>query len=146
MGSGRLETSLKTLASELGVSSAVRFLGQVPGGRCYFKAFDLFALTSDHEPFGMVLLEAMAAGVPVIGTNCGGAPEVIGDAAHLFDQLMPGALANLLANQTGLSREALEAQAALQLEKLRTMFSDEAVGMQFWRYLKKMGEGTRCRE
>jgi glycosyltransferase involved in cell wall biosynthesis len=84
MGSGRLEAQLKALAVELGVTEAVRFLGQVPNGRRYFKAFDVFALTSDHEPFGMVLLEAMAAGVPVLASDCGGAPEVVGRADALF--------------------------------------------------------------
>ena len=84
MGSGRLEQQLKQLAVDLGVEDSVRFLGQVPNGRRYFKAFDLFALTSDHEPFGMVLLEAMAAGVPVIATNCGGAKEVVSDPEYLF--------------------------------------------------------------
>ncbi len=84
MGSGRLEAQLKALATELGVSDSVLFLGQVPNGRHYFKAFDVFALTSDHEPFGMVLLEAMAAGVPVLATDCGGAPEVIGEPNALF--------------------------------------------------------------
>lgn len=85
MGSGRLEQQLKQLAVDLDVADSVRFLGQVPSGRRYFKAFDLFALTSDHEPFGMVLLEAMAAGVPVIATNCGGAKEVVSDPECLFE-------------------------------------------------------------
>lgn len=84
MGSGRLEARLKALAAELGVSDSVRFLGQVPNGRRYFKAFDVFALTSDHEPFGMVLLEAMAAGVPVICSDCGGGPEVVGELGMFF--------------------------------------------------------------
>lgn len=85
MGSGRLEQQLKQLAVDLDVADSVRFLGQVPNGRRYFKAFDLFALTSDHEPFGMVLLEAMAAGVPVIATDCGGAKEVVSDPECLFE-------------------------------------------------------------
>lgn len=84
MGTGRLESALRALALELGVSESVRFLGQVANGRRYFKAFDVFALTSDHEPFGMVLLEAMAAGVRVLATDCGGAPEVIGNTEALF--------------------------------------------------------------
>lgn len=96
MGSGRLEGGLRKLADELGIAAQVRFLGQVPNGRRYFKAFDVFALTSDHEPFGMVLLEAMAAGVPVICSDCGGGREVVegvgrvfplGDAAALADAL-----------------------------------------------------------
>lgn len=84
MGSGRLEQQLKSLAVELGVAESVKFLGQIPYGKRYFKAFDLFALTSDHEPFGMVLLEAMAAGVPVITTDCGGAREVVENPAFHF--------------------------------------------------------------
>ena len=96
MGSGRLEQQLKQLAIDLGVADSVRFLGQVPNGRRYFKAFDLFALTSDHEPFGMVLLEAMAAGVAVIATNCGGAKEVVSDPEYLFELGDVKGLANLM--------------------------------------------------
>lgn len=96
MGSGRLEQQLKNLAVELGVADSVRFLGQVPNGRRYFKAFDLFALTSDHEPFGMVLLEAMAAGVPVIATDCGGAKEVVGQSQSLFSLGDAAQLAGML--------------------------------------------------
>lgn len=84
MGSGRLEPSLRALASKLDISERVRFLGQVPLGRRYFKAFDVFALTSDHEPFGMVLLEAMAAGVPVVASDCGGAREVVEGVGKIF--------------------------------------------------------------
>jgi glycosyltransferase involved in cell wall biosynthesis len=84
MGSGRLEPPLRQLAQELGVAEQVCFLGLVPRGRRYFKAFDVFALTSDHEPFGMVLLEAMAAGVPVICTDCGGGREVVQGVGRVF--------------------------------------------------------------
>lgn len=100
MGSGRLEQQLKQLAVDLGVADSVRFLGQVPNGRRYFKAFDLFALTSDHEPFGMVLLEAMAAGVPVIATDCGGAKEVVSTASARFPLGHSDCLGILLINQT----------------------------------------------
>mgnify|MGYP001773073734 CR=1 FL=1 len=84
MGSGRLEEPLRRLAKDLGIADQVRFLGQVPQGRRYFKAFDIFALTSDHEPFGMVLLEAMAAQVPVICTDCGGGREVVEGVGRVF--------------------------------------------------------------
>lgn len=108
MGSGRLEQSLKTLAQELGVENSVRFLGQVPNGRRYFKAFDLFALSSDHEPFGMVLLEAMAAGVPVIATNCGGAKEVVDNPDYLFELGDVAGLAQLLAQRPSAEANNLE--------------------------------------
>src|SRR5690606_18283758 len=65
-GKGRLEEELKALAESLDIAEHVIFLGQVPNARRYFKAFDVFALTSDREPFGMVLLEAMTADLPII--------------------------------------------------------------------------------
>lgn len=117
MGSGRLEQSLKNLAVELGVADSVRFLGQVPNGRRYFKAFDLFALTSDHEPFGMVLLEAMAAGVPVIATDCGGAREVVGTSEKLFK----------LKDQEGLACLLLENIEEQELVEVNSLFRDEFV-------------------
>ena len=83
-GRGPLESELKEQAERLGAGANIRFLGQIPDARRYFKAFDLFVLSSNHEPFGMVLLEAMAAGVPILTTDCGGAPEVVGDTGLLF--------------------------------------------------------------
>ncbi len=106
MGSGRLEQQLKNLAVELEVADRVRFLGQVANGRRYFKAFDLFALSSDHEPFGMVLLEAMAAGVPVIATDCGGAKEVVEDAADRFSLGHVQQLQSLLLSKSKSSLDA----------------------------------------
>lgn len=96
LGQGRLENELRTLAQALGVARSVLFLGQIPLARNYFKAFDLFALTSDHEPFGMVLLEAMAAEVPVICTDCGGAKEIIVDPQRRFPLAQTEALAQCL--------------------------------------------------
>ncbi|WP_417316108.1 carbamoyltransferase C-terminal domain-containing protein [Cycloclasticus pugetii] len=55
LGKERLEQRLKGQASLLGVSDQVVFMGMVPEARRYFKVFDAFALSSDHEPYGMVL-------------------------------------------------------------------------------------------
>jgi glycosyltransferase involved in cell wall biosynthesis len=85
MGEGRLKESLISLADSLNIKDKVLFLGQVPRAINYFKAFDLFALTSDKEPFGLVLLEAMVAKVPIIASNCGGAVEVVADKSCLFE-------------------------------------------------------------
>ncbi len=132
LGTGRLEQDLKTQARELGIADKVLFLGQVPDARRYFRAFDVFALSSDHEPFGMVLLEAMAAGVPLLATACGGAREVVegvgilfplGDAEHLAQGL--GHLAAMDQQQRGQCAE-------LMLERLHARFSDQAVRTAFW--------------
>jgi glycosyltransferase involved in cell wall biosynthesis len=132
MGSGRLETSLKELARELSVAEQVLFLGQVPGGRRYFRAFDVFALTSDHEPFGMVLLEAMAAGVPVIGSDCGGGREVLEGVGVLFPLTDAAALAAALRHMAELDDEQRTLCASHMLQRLETHFSDRAVREAFW--------------
>lgn len=133
LGKGRLEQDLKELALELGIADRVLFLGQVPEARRYFRAFDVFALSSDHEPFGMVLLEAMAAGVPLLATACGGAKEVVegvgilfplGDAEHMAQGLQH------LAAMDELQRRRC---AELMLDRLRERFSDRAAREAFWR-------------
>ena len=131
MGSGRLEQQLKQLAVDLGVADSVSFLGQVPNGRRYFKAFDLFALTSDHEPFGMVLLEAMAAGVPVIATNCGGAKEVVSDPACLFE----------LGDETGLQKLLLKANTSTLSRNKLNLFTDKSVVNTFQKVIQQWDLG-----
>jgi len=64
-------------AEVLGVSSRVRCLGKVDDVAAALRAADLYLLPSQTESFGLSALEAMATGVPVIGTNVGGLPEVV---------------------------------------------------------------------
>ena len=132
MGKGRLEQDLKELAKELGVAEQVKFLGQVPDARCYFRAFDVFALSSDHEPFGMVLLEAMAAGVPLLATACGGAKEVVEGVGILFPLGDADHLAQGLQHLAQLDDAQRLACAQLMLARLHERFSDQAVRDTFW--------------
>ncbi|PLX93371.1 MAG: glycosyltransferase [Desulfuromonas sp.] len=128
MGSGKLETSLKQLAVELNISEHVIFLGQVPQGRRYFKAFNVFALTSDHEPFGMVLLEAMSADLPVICSDCGGGREVVSGCGTLFP-LGDGAA---LAEKLVALHNSDQNQSLTSIRERLAMFSDDTVRRQFW--------------
>jgi glycosyltransferase involved in cell wall biosynthesis len=133
MGTGRLEQDLKELANELGIGARVRFLGQVADARRYFRAFDAFALSSDHEPFGMVLLEAMAAGVPLLATACGGAKEVVEGVGILFPLGDAEHLAQGLAHLAALDDSQRQACAELMLQRLQERFCDRAVRDAFWR-------------
>jgi glycosyltransferase involved in cell wall biosynthesis len=132
VGTGRLEAELKTLAETVGVGSSVYFLGQVAEARRLFKAFDIFALSSDHEPFGMVLLEAMAAGVPVVSADCGGALEVLEGCGIFFRLGNELALSDVLIKTSRQGLEALAAQRESMANALRLRFSDTAARQRFW--------------
>ncbi len=132
MGSGPLETDLKALVKSLGINDQVIFTGKVAEGRKYFKAFDVFALTSDHEPFGMVLLEAMAAGVPLICSDCGGGAEVVKEVGLLFPLGDKAALAKALINSLEIEETVLMAMS----NKLNSFFSDGAGKTHFWQIPK----------
>ena len=136
LGKGRLEQDLKELAMELGIGSQVLLLGQVAQASLYFKAFDAFALSSDHEPFGMVLLEAMVAGVPVLATSCGGAREVVEGVGILFPMGDAEHLAQGLVHLSRLDAEQALSCAELMQQRLRERFSDDAVRSVFWRLLQ----------
>lgn len=87
LGKGKLEQELKELVSELELQHRVHFLGFVANARNYFPAFDSFVLSSDYEPFGMVLLEAIAAKLPFAVTDCGGAKEIAEHCGGLMFEL-----------------------------------------------------------
>jgi N-acetyl-alpha-D-glucosaminyl L-malate synthase BshA len=76
-GPQRLETEAE--AERLGVSSDVLFLGKVEAVADLLRAADLYVLPSSLESFGLSALEAMACGVPVIGSRVGGLGEVVRD-------------------------------------------------------------------
>jgi L-malate glycosyltransferase len=64
-------------AARLGVQEDVQFLGKIEAVAPLLAGADLFLLPSDRESFGLSALEALASGVPVIGTDAGGLPEVV---------------------------------------------------------------------
>lgn len=133
MGTGRLAEQLKSLAKELGIAEHVLFLGQVEEARRYFRAFDVFALSSDHEPFGMVLLEAMAANLPIICSDCGGGREIVKDVGILFPLGDEQLLAEALTRMSQLTPQQLQSCYDAMQVKIYSHFSDESVEQVFWR-------------
>ena len=79
IGDGPLRAELEHCAQHLGLGETVRFLGRVEDVRPWLHTFDLVVQPSLREGQGLALLEAMAAGCPVIASRVGGIPEFIDD-------------------------------------------------------------------
>ncbi len=97
-----VRAELEAEARRLGIGDAVTFLGHVPDDRAYrgiIRGATALVLPSESESFGIVLLEAMAARTPVIGSNVWAIPEVLdgGRAGRLVPYADPNALAAALA-------------------------------------------------
>ena len=73
------EPELHALAARSGLDGHVTFTGQVPNGTAYMQLMDVVANASDHEPFGIVVLEALAQDVPVVAVGAGGPAEILED-------------------------------------------------------------------
>ena len=86
VGDGPERIFIHQLVKELKLADQVYFLGEQDYLEPLFFCADLFLLPSEQESFGMTALEAMSCGVPVIGTETGGLPEVIvhGETGFLF--------------------------------------------------------------
>jgi L-malate glycosyltransferase len=85
-GNGPLKHAHEELAKKLGLKNNVFFPGEIPPDSIpnYYGLCDIFVIPSITESFGMVTIEAMACGKPVIGTNVGGIPEIIRDGVNGF--------------------------------------------------------------
>jgi glycosyltransferase involved in cell wall biosynthesis len=99
VGDGRRRDSLQKYAQRRGIERAVHFLGHVPSGasvRDELDHADLFVLASKTEGLPRAMIEAMARGLPCIGTAVGGIPELLGSG-----ELVPRGDAAMLARKIG---------------------------------------------
>lgn len=76
VGDGPERTYIEGICRQMDAHADVKFLGRQEQMEDILAITDLFILPSEYESFGLVALEAMAAGVPVISTNVGGLPEI----------------------------------------------------------------------
>lgn len=78
-GDGERKPALAQLIADRNLEKHVFLLGHVVDPKPLLAAADMFVLPSINEPFGLVVLEAMAAGLPIVATAGGGVPEIITD-------------------------------------------------------------------
>jgi glycosyltransferase involved in cell wall biosynthesis len=95
VGDGPDNSELRRLADRLGIENRVSFLGIRSDVPDLLRAVDVVAVPSLHEGFGLVLIEALATGVPVVASNTGPVPEIVNDG--VTGRLVPAADAPRLA-------------------------------------------------
>ncbi len=93
------ERALRRYVDELGLTDAVTFVGYASDAAvaAAYEWADVLVVTSDHEGFGVPVVEAMAAGLPVVAFDQGAVPEVLGDAGVLVRSRDPYALSEAIA-------------------------------------------------
>jgi glycosyltransferase involved in cell wall biosynthesis len=130
IGDGTHRSELESLAGGLGLGDRVEFAGLQPRGSVLraMQRANVLVSASEVETFGVVLLEAMATGLPVIITRCGGPEEfVTEDVGYLVDPDDPGQLGTAMENvRAGYARwRGAEREIRSRVE---TVFGERAVG------------------
>jgi glycosyltransferase involved in cell wall biosynthesis len=135
VGDGPCRRELEALASQLGVSAATKLTGAVADVWPHLAAAHVFALPSRSEALGIAAQEAMAAGLPVVGSAVGGIPELVeegrtgrlvppGDAAALAEAIIELLNQPLLAGAMG----------AEGRQRAATMRADQMAGLYLQHY------------
>jgi glycosyltransferase involved in cell wall biosynthesis len=125
VGEGALRAGLEAEAARRGLAARVHWLGAVPNAAAHLSAFDALVLSSRTEGTPMVLLEAMAAGIPIVATRVGGVPDVVtSEHAWLVPAETPERLAaairecltdrSLASRRTAAARKHLESDYAVE--------------------------------
>ena len=133
------ERELKEKADDLGLAGRVIWTGLRDDVPQLLRLCDVFVLPSVGEPFGRVLVEAMAVGKPVIGTNSGGVPEVIveGETGLMVSPEDPYALAEAVAELLSDPPRAQKMGAA-GLERARQLFDSDRVAAEVQKVYREL--------
>jgi glycosyltransferase involved in cell wall biosynthesis len=126
VGAGEDRARFESLAAELGLASAIRFRDPMPA-REAFQLGRIMAVPSRHESLPYVILEAVAAGMPLIASRVGGIPEILtGAAPELVPSEDPQGLADALLRDLADPAGAAE-RASRRREEIRNSFSVQAM-------------------
>ena len=113
LGTGELVEATAAVARAEGVADKVLMPGETIDPMPYYQSADLFALSSDYEGFGNVIVEALACGVPVVSTNCRSGPSEILENGR-YGRLVPVGDADALARAMADALAARHDRAALK--------------------------------
>jgi glycosyltransferase involved in cell wall biosynthesis len=124
IGDGPERAALDERAAALGISDHVRFLGRRDDARRWLAGMDVYVNSSVSEGISLTILEAMAAGLPVVATRVGGTPEIVDETSGVLVPArdvpaIAGALAELGADAA--RRRALGAAARARVESAFTL-------------------------
>ena len=118
IGNGILENTLKELTVELDINKQVSFLGRLSRERVCAEMLkaDCFVLTSNYETFGVVLIEALASGLPLIATKCGGPEDIVNSGNGILIDVnnqiqLENAMIKIINNYKQYDKEKLRAEA-----------------------------------
>ena len=122
LGDGPEKAALQNLSAELGIAERVTFTGELPFAEVtvYLKAADLFGFSSVTETQGLVTMEAMAAGLPVVAVDASGTRDIVDDGKQGFlvpnnADALAASIENLIESPEKMRRFSIQA-----LEKART--------------------------
>jgi glycosyltransferase involved in cell wall biosynthesis len=122
IGKGKREARYQSLIEELHLQGRAVLTGPIANAAALFAAFDVYVSASDREPFGIVLTEAMLARIAVISTQCGGAPEVLGEYAEYFLRGDEKALANKMTTMARMTATERAELGDKLYKRLQTQF------------------------
>jgi glycosyltransferase involved in cell wall biosynthesis len=135
VGDGPERTNLKAGAASLGIADHAIFTGQVRDVETYYSMADVLVNPSHSEGSPYVLLEAMAAGVPIIATAVGGVPEILKDEESALlvpsrePRILAAAMLRLLSNQEFARDLAVSASALVTVRHSPETYARSLVGL-----------------
>jgi len=128
VGGGYLEQDLKRYAEELRINDQITWAGSVEDTSKFYRMMSIFVLASRTEGFGLVLLEAMSYGLPIIGSDSPAIPEILGSSTGLIFE-------------TGNAEDLAE-----KISKIITSKSENEFGRASTHRLKHFAPSRMCQE
>jgi glycosyltransferase involved in cell wall biosynthesis len=147
-GAGSLKDELLSLTKDLDIANRVRFLGLRKDIPAMLSAADAFTLSSDSEGLPLVLLQAAAAGLPIIATNVGGNGEVVIDGSNgrLIKAGDPDLFALAMRGVLALSQGERKSMGDAGRVRVESMFQTTRVVDRWEQLYSQLLEQTRCED